>query len=243
MLFDDETPEPIMEERLNSFGLKDPALDGYLFHFSGLRIDEISGLTTIQAMIEQYNPVLCIFDSLTRFHSAEENSNTEMKAVMMGFRTLAEMGPAIWLIHHVAKESKSTRGAAEIVNAVDLEFRSTVNWEGLITLGTGKVRIEKPEPIVLKPIFEPGKFDILYYVEQGAHLREQIREILEASNEPITVEEIRDKLEDKNITSKAVTDILKKDIGVKCGSRELIEIMVPYKGGEDRKRKVWHYSA
>ena len=194
LLFDQETPEPIMEERLNGFGLKDQNLDGYLFHFPNLQIGDDNHLKAIQDEVKKYKPILCVFDSLTRFHVVEENSNSEMKVIMMQFRSIAEMGPMIWLIHHVAKESKSTRGAAKIVNAVDVEFRSTMDKEKLVTLFTGKVRIEEPEPIVLKPVFDPGEFDVVYHGSKGGRLWEQIKKVLGGPDESKSVSDIKREL-------------------------------------------------
>lgn len=48
--------------------------------------------------------VLCVFDSLRRYHSADENSSSEMQAVLDAFGRLnALCGTSIILIHHLAK--------------------------------------------------------------------------------------------------------------------------------------------
>lgn len=52
------------------------------------------------------NIVLVVFDSLRRFHGAEENSSSEMQEVLDSFGRLnAVCGTSIALIHHLAKAS------------------------------------------------------------------------------------------------------------------------------------------
>ena len=243
LLFDSETPEPIMIERLNGFGLRDPSIDAYLIHFSGLRVDELQGLLTIQAMVEKYKPVLCIFDSLTRFHSAEENSNTEMKNVMNSFRSISNMGPAIWLIHHVNKETRSTRGAAEIVNAIDMEFRSTSTKDGLITLGTGKCRIERPDQIILKSSFEPGNYSVKVSSGMGGELWDDIQKVLSEAGRPMVVKDILERLSDLGIDDpdhRAVRNILNRMVSMKIATKEFIEVEQKH-GSRTRKLDVIHY--
>ncbi|MEM4721530.1 MAG: AAA family ATPase [Candidatus Methanomethylicaceae archaeon] len=64
-----------------------------------------------------------VFDSLIRFHDAEENDAGEMKRVMFGFRRLASQGRTILLIHHQGKEwREGYRGSSEILGAVDICF-------------------------------------------------------------------------------------------------------------------------
>lgn len=244
LLFDEETPEPILEERLNGFGLKNKDFEGYLFHFSNLKIDREDDLQTFLYMVEKYHPVLCAFDSLTRFHGAEENSNSEMKRVMMNFRKITEMGPMAWIVHHVAKESKMTRGAAEIVNAADVEFRSSIDKEGLMTLQTGKVRIEQPEPIILKPVFTPGKFDMVYQMTQGAQLWEQVHSVLTARGEPVTVVEIQKELEkqETKVSDKVVRGVLEAKIKAGVVTGEKLPGVVTRKNGSTYERRVWHFS-
>lgn len=242
-LFDEETPEPIMEERLNGFGLKNKDYEGYLFHFSGLKIDRDEDLRTILSMVEKYHPVLCVFDSFTRFHNGEENSNTEMKEVMMNFRQIANMGPMTWIIHHVAKESKLTRGASEIPNAADLEFCNSIDKEGLVTLKTGKVRIEQPEPIILKPIFSP-RMDVVYQMTQGALLWDQIKAVMEAKGELITVGDIEKQLEKEgiaNVTEKMIRSTLEGKVKAGLATSEKLPVQITGKGGSVYEKKVRHY--
>ena len=245
LLFDEETPEPVMEERLSGFGLKNKDFDGYLFHFSGLRVDQRDDLKQILSMVERYHPVLCVFDSLTRFHNAEENSNTEMKQVMKCFRKVTNIGPMGWLIHHVSKESKLSRGAVEIPNAVDLEFISSVDNDGLLTLKTKKDRIERPEPIILKPVFGMN-MRMEYQMTQGSQLWEQIHTILLINGIPLTINEIIEKLDNqgiRNVSDKVVRTILDNKAMANLVKKEKLPLEVIGKGGRKYNREVWHYGS
>lgn len=48
---------------------------------------------------------LVVFDSLRRFHTADENSSSEMQAVLDAFGRLSMLGCSVVLIHHLSKSS------------------------------------------------------------------------------------------------------------------------------------------
>lgn len=72
------------------------------------------------------NARLCVFDTLSRCHTADENSNSEMSKVMSILESIArESGTAIVLVHHTSKsmaalgrtdEQQSARGASLLVD-------------------------------------------------------------------------------------------------------------------------------
>ena len=75
------------------------------------------------AYAEQVQPLL-IFDSLCRFHTANENDNSEMARVMDSFVALARKGATVLVLHHTGKDSeKNFRGAMEIEAAPDVAYR------------------------------------------------------------------------------------------------------------------------
>ena len=113
-----------------------------------------------------------------------------------------------------------------------------------MTLQTGKVRIEQPEPIILKPVFAPGKFDMVYQMTQGAQLWDQVHSVLTARGEPVTVIEIQEELTRQEIkaSDKEIRNIL--DAKVKAGvvTGEKLPGVVTRKNGSTYERKVWHFS-
>ncbi len=94
---------------------------------------------------------LLIFDSLVRFHTADENSNSEMAKVMAHFVTLARAGATVVVLHHSGKDaSKGFRGAAEIEAAPDVVYRVHRLDEGTIRLQQMKNRFDAERSFDLK---------------------------------------------------------------------------------------------
>lgn len=93
--------------------------------------------------IEDFRPDLIIFDSMIRFHSRDENSNTEMSAfhskVIQPLKVLYKTG--ILQIHHLAKPGQGSaslfqriRGASDITAAVDQVWGLTGDRQGTRSL-------------------------------------------------------------------------------------------------------------
>ncbi len=68
-------------------------------------------------------PVL-IVDSMIRFHTADENSATQMAPVMADLRQLATAGATVVVLHHhkSKSETSSYRGSSDIVAGADVAF-------------------------------------------------------------------------------------------------------------------------
>jgi len=67
---------------------------------------------------------LIVYDSLIEFHSGSEQSSTETRAFMRRFRTLANHGASVLILHHTGKSetSKLYRGSSDIKAAVDIAY-------------------------------------------------------------------------------------------------------------------------
>jgi len=93
----------------------------------GLNLNEIESYSRVLSLLTRLRPVLVIFDPMVNFHSAEENSNTEMALVMeMVHKLKEETNVSIILVHHTRKPSGgsdsggvSLRGASAIRGAYD----------------------------------------------------------------------------------------------------------------------------
>jgi len=95
------------------------------------------GYEVITRIITKIQPEVVIFDPLSAFHTADENSNNEMEAVMSRFRDLTFLGLSVILIHHSRKEGGSSpisnpRGASAIAGSVDSIMELTEK-EGTVT--------------------------------------------------------------------------------------------------------------
>lgn len=70
----------------------------------------------------QHQPLI-VFDSLVRFHAADENSASEMRNVMAHLRRLADVGATVLVLHHRSKtEANKYRGSSDILAAVDMVY-------------------------------------------------------------------------------------------------------------------------
>ncbi len=107
---------------------------------------------------------LIIFDSLIRFHGADENSATEMAAAMQDLRALANAGATVILLHHRAKsETSRYRGSSDIAGGVDLAISvSRDRSAGIIKLDCFKSRFSEEFSIALRPeLRERGDFAVV----------------------------------------------------------------------------------
>jgi archaellum biogenesis ATPase FlaH len=119
----------------------------------------IGDFRLLQAARERHP--LIIFDSLIRFHSADENSATEMAAAMQDLRALANAGATVILLHHRAKsETSRYRGSSDIAGGVDLAISvSRDRSAGIIKLDCFKSRFSEEFSMTLRPeLHDRGDF-------------------------------------------------------------------------------------
>ena len=99
---------------------------------------------------------LIIFDSLIRFHQADENSASSMAPVMTFLRELASAGATVLVLHHKPKsETSAYRGSSEIVAAADVAL-SLGKRQDLLELRTIKNRFSAGETIRIRADFSTG---------------------------------------------------------------------------------------
>jgi hypothetical protein len=104
-------------------------------------------------------PVL-IVDSMIRFHTADENSATQMAPVMAALRELATAGASVIVLHHKPKsETSSYRGSSDIVAGADAAF-ALVKRDGLLELRTIKNRFAVETTVEVQADFAAGTFSL-----------------------------------------------------------------------------------
>lgn len=102
-------------------------------------------------------PVL-IVDSMIRFHTADENSATQMAPVMAALRELATAGASVVVLHHKPKSETSLyRGSSDIVAGADAAF-SLVKRDELLELRTIKNRFAPEMTVEIQADFAAGIF-------------------------------------------------------------------------------------
>jgi hypothetical protein len=109
--------------------------------------------------LARQEPVL-IFDSMIRFHSADETSATQMAPVMAALRSLATAGASIVVLHHKSKsETSSYRGSSDILAGADAAF-ALVRRDRLLELRTIKNRFAAETTVEIQANFSKGTFSV-----------------------------------------------------------------------------------
>lgn len=183
LLFDSETPASFLKQRLQTMGFaEDSPL--YVSHFSGLRIDADCDFEIMKVIIGETHPGLIVFDSLLRFHTADENDAAEMSRVMERFRELANV-TTVLVIHHMTKSMADirirSRGSGDIIGSCDLELALVPDGDGGLVCQSVKTRTRPIEPFRLKITEEGGHLAVTYQgVKEAPQARTNraIREIL-----------------------------------------------------------------
>jgi AAA domain/DnaB-like helicase N terminal domain len=180
VILDRENPAAIMRERAELI-FKGPAPG---LHIWGTWLPDQPPLIGDRRLLElAKDEPLIVFDSLLRFHCADENSATEMKVVMGYLRDLVTAGATVLVLHHRSKSESSTyRGSSDIINGADVGFALAKTPGDLLTLKTIKHRFAQDITITIRPDFSVGR---LYVVDSPAVTQKRddvaaIREAIEA---------------------------------------------------------------
>lgn len=113
LLVEEEASELNLARRVHALararGLKDTDLTNF-YHLTRQFVKIPQDFKEIVFMIMENDIKLVVFDSLRRFHSGNENSSTEMQAVLDAFAKInAYTGCSVVLIHHLAKANEMVR--------------------------------------------------------------------------------------------------------------------------------------
>jgi AAA domain len=118
LYLDRENPLRVVQERLAVLGISAPQRSRI---WGGWLADAPPAIGDARLLeIARQRRPLMVFDSLIRFHDADENSATEMALVMGGLRALAHAGATVVALHHKPKSEGSLyRGSSDIAGGVD----------------------------------------------------------------------------------------------------------------------------
>ncbi len=119
------------------------------------------------SMARTYKPLM-IFDSLVRFHTADENSATDMAPVMGCARKLADAGATVLLLHHRPKADGGSkyRGSSDILAAVDMAYALEPLEQGRLRLHRFKSRFSAETVLTLAADMRAGSFSLTDSPEQ-----------------------------------------------------------------------------
>jgi len=143
---DEENPEDLIYHRLHKLGLT-KEIAGNIRYLSneGIRLDRQADELVGEAL--DYDPSLIILDSLTRFHTEDENNAGAMAALFNdALKPLArQTGAAVVLIHHANKTDsnssyKRSRGSGDITAGADCGYDVRAVSERTVAISNYKSR-------------------------------------------------------------------------------------------------------
>ncbi|MDA2916069.1 AAA family ATPase [Nitrospinae bacterium AH_259_B05_G02_I21] len=99
---------------------------GHLLHLSrrDIKLDNRDHIARFGRLVERYRPDVVILDPLSKFHSADENSASEMMRLLSGLDTLVqEYGISLVIVHHHGKPNpESRRRGAQLMRGSSTMF-------------------------------------------------------------------------------------------------------------------------
>ena len=241
LYFDQDNPSNEVGERFKKIGLLGFQERFSYYHFKGYDLENKDKLRELGKIVEYYKPCLVVFDTLIKFHQRDENSSTEMAIIMKRIRQIANLGPAVLVLHQLNKTEnarKGGRGSNEIQASADLEFVILEKREqGILTIESAKIRKERVDKIYMKIESSDTTLKMAKADQEDRELTTIENIIMRAGREGIAVKDIDDELKnDYNIKKSRATLLrnLRKLIG---GSK------IRLNGGEgDKNSKYVHRS-
>ena len=131
LYIDEENPHDVVYHRLQQLGMQNNDSIRYL-HRQGIRLDRNFDKLLDEAIT--YQPKMIVIDSLTRFHTQDENNAGAMAGLFNNSINVLcrETGAAVIILHHTNKSDSNssyvkTRGSSDIGAAIDcgIEARKT----------------------------------------------------------------------------------------------------------------------
>jgi DnaB-like helicase N terminal domain/AAA domain len=170
LYLDRENPRSLIQERCSLLGIR--SSEDFRI-WGGWQRDSppMIGDRRLLEIAKTTKPLM-IFDSFIRFHTADENSATEMGRVMGHVRDLANAGAIVSLQHHKPKaEGAQYRGSSDIKAGVDVAFALTYDREQkALTVQCFKNRFQEESTITVKPQLDN---DVAFEVVQDQALQRE----------------------------------------------------------------------
>jgi hypothetical protein len=144
---DEENPPDLIYNRFTKLGMTQEAAKNirYINNF-GIRLDKGDADSVIEEALD-FEPTLIVLDSLTRFHTEDENHAGAMAGLFhRAIKPLArESGAAVVLIHHAGKSDSNSsyrrsRGSGDITASVDCGYDVREIGEGTLAIANFKSR-------------------------------------------------------------------------------------------------------
>ena len=141
LIVDEESGERLLQERIRLLQTDENLPIYYLSRTSRKMNDEY--VKDILETCREKGIKLAMFDSLIRFHSADENASSQMSQVLDCFKKLADKGITCLVLHHNKKKTKMDdssggdlmRGSSDILASCDIHM--------VVKKGDGKITISQ----------------------------------------------------------------------------------------------------
>ncbi len=143
----------ILEQELGPYGLQARARKVFAGHpveclsenlwwsskHPEMKFDSPEGRGVIARLVDQVRPNVLILDPISKFHSSDENSNTEVGRLLLNIDRLIadyrELELSVIISHHFGKPNRDPRWSWDILDPYN--FRGSSNWFGdMDTLAT-----------------------------------------------------------------------------------------------------------
>lgn len=192
-------------------GVSLATLDVRLILAPTLRLDTERDRARLRRTMEEHRPRLLLLDPLVRLHRIDENSASEMSAMLDELRALQrDYGVALVLVHHLRKNASGQDGQA-LRGSGDLHAWGDSNLylrrrDQQLRLSIEHRSAPAPEPCMLELATEPAPHLRVVSVDEGtdpratADLGDRIVELLTAAGTPLSRDALRSATHSRNAT-------------------------------------------
>ena len=209
LLFAAEDAPPHIHDRLRGLArarrVNFDNLNVFLILTEQLRLDIHADRERLAAAIKRHRPRLLILDPFVRLHRLDENSATEISALLADLRALQRrFHLAVLLVHHTRKGTGAVAGQA-LRGSSDLHAWGDSNLylkkiDDHIRLTIEHRAARAPEPITIQLNGHPARLQITTSTPppQQKHLNQHILDALHQHTHPLTQALLRDTLKVRN---------------------------------------------
>lgn len=233
LFLDRENPLPVVIDRFDRLSINDSPNFKYWGGWAAEEAPAPWSPIVIAWVQSCARPPLIVVDSLVGFLQGEENSATEVRAYMQGFRRLADLGSCVVVLHHSGKgeSSKDYRGSSDIKASIDCGFHLSNLGEssrlGALRLRAFKARFSVQPELILH--YEDGGFR-MDCRGPSLTMTDVLRELL-IENPRSTASEFEALAATKSIGNHKARQFLAN--GIDAG------VIRPEKGPHNTKHHVW----
>ena len=213
---------PLVRERLAGLcahrGIALGSLDVHVITSPRLRLDDASDLASLVTCVERLEPHLLLLDPLVRLHTGDENSSSDISALLGDLRELSRAHDlAIVVVHHMSKHrgrdlGQALRGSGDLYAWGDENaFLVRTRGELLLTLEHRASASPEPMPLTLVTAEHGAHLELSGQGDEHARpktpLSETVRQALAEVGRPLSRGALRQRL---RVNNQRLGDVLKE---------------------------------